>query len=82
MLDALDRPASPEPAESWLDGLHEALAELPEGQRQAIELRVVEDLDYDGVAKRLDTTPAAARVRVHRGLSALRNLLTNSMEAQ
>jgi RNA polymerase sigma-70 factor (ECF subfamily) len=82
MLDALDRPASPGPTETWLDGLHEALAELPEGQREAIELRVVEDLDYDGVAKRLDTTPAAARVRVHRGLAALRNLLTNSMEAQ
>jgi RNA polymerase sigma-70 factor, ECF subfamily len=82
MLDALDRPASPEPAETWLDGLHQALADLPEGQREAIELRVVDDLDYDGVAERLDTTPAAARVRVHRGLAALRNLLTNSMEAQ
>jgi RNA polymerase sigma-70 factor (ECF subfamily) len=82
MLDALDRPASPEPADAWLDGLDEALAELPEGQREAIELRVVDDLDYDGVARRLDTTPAAARVRVHRGLAALRNLLTNSMEAQ
>ena len=82
LLDALDRPAWPAPEEAWLEGLDDALAELPDGQREAIELRVVDDLDYEGIAERLDTTPAAARVRVHRGLTALRNFLTNSMEAQ
>ena len=60
------------PEETWLDGLDEALDELPESQREAIRLRVVDDLSYDEVADRLGTTPAAARVRVHRGLSALR----------
>jgi len=75
----LDRPEI-QPNESWLEGLDEALAALPPGQREAIELRVVDDLDYDGVAERLDTTPAAARVRVHRGLAALRIRLSNSKE--
>jgi RNA polymerase sigma-70 factor (ECF subfamily) len=64
-----------EPTEAWLDGLDEALAELPEGQREAIRLRVVDDLAYEQVAASLGTTPAAARVRVHRGLASLRNRL-------
>jgi RNA polymerase sigma-70 factor (ECF subfamily) len=71
----------PEPSERWLDGLDEALAELPESQRDAIRLRVVDDLDYADVGRALGTTPAAARVRVHRGLSALRSRLANTMEA-
>jgi RNA polymerase sigma factor (sigma-70 family) len=60
------------PEESWLDGLDEALDELPESQREAIRLRVLDDLEYADVASALGTTPAAARVRVHRGLSTLR----------
>jgi RNA polymerase sigma factor (sigma-70 family) len=67
-----------EPEERWLDGLNEALAELPEGQREAIRLRVEDDLEYDRVAASLGTTPQAARVRVHRGLAALRNRLSDS----
>ena len=65
-----------EPEEAWLDGLDEALAELPEGQREAIRLRVVDDLAYEQVAASLGTTPEAARVRVHRGLASLRNRLS------
>jgi RNA polymerase sigma factor (sigma-70 family) len=71
-LPALSAPAE----EAWLDGLDEALDALPESQREAIRLRVVEDQTYDDVAAALGTTPAAARVRVHRGLSALRARLT------
>ena len=65
---------------SWLDGLDDdltaALADLPDGQRRAIELRVVADQAYAEVARQLDITPQAARVRVHRGLSAIRRRLT------
>jgi RNA polymerase sigma factor (sigma-70 family) len=67
-----------EPEERWLDGLEDALAELPEGQREAIRLRVEDDLAYDDVAASLGTTPEAARVRVHRGLAALRNRLSDA----
>jgi RNA polymerase sigma factor (sigma-70 family) len=73
-------PAPDQPDESWLEGLDDALADLPPGQREALRLRFAEDLPYDGMAEALHTTPAAARVRVHRALSALRNRLTNSME--
>src|SRR5262249_21600463 len=64
--------ASADPDESWLDGLDEALDgaldDLPAGQGDAIRLRVVDELEYEDVARELGTTPAAARVRVHRGL--------------
>jgi RNA polymerase sigma-70 factor (ECF subfamily) len=80
LLEQLDRPAAAaEPDATWLDGLdgdvERALEDLPEGQRAAIELRVVEDLSYEEVGDALGTSPRAARVRVHRGLRTLRSLL-------
>jgi RNA polymerase sigma factor (sigma-70 family) len=69
-----------QPTEAWLDGLDDALADLPDEQRQAIGLRVLADLSYDDIAAALDTTPGAVRVRVHRGLAALRNRLQVSKE--
>jgi RNA polymerase sigma-70 factor, ECF subfamily len=81
LLEALDRPSAPaEPSESWLDGLDEALAELPEGQRRAIRLRVIDDLSYEEVADELGTSPLGARVRVSRGLSTLRTRMTSALE--
>jgi RNA polymerase sigma factor (sigma-70 family) len=77
--DRLDEPASTtEPDDTWLEGLDEAFDELPKGQRAAIELRVLDDLGYDRVAAELATTPAAARVRVTRGLGFLRERLTST----
>jgi RNA polymerase sigma factor (sigma-70 family) len=60
------------PEQSWLNGIDELLDELPADQRRALELRVLEDLTYAGVASRLSITPENARTRVHRALSALR----------
>ncbi len=73
--------ASSEPDETWLDGLGETLDDLPSGQADAIRLRVIDELEYDEVARELGTTEAAARVRVHRGLSALRHRLRERLEA-
>ena len=50
VLDAADRAGRAEPDETWLDGLDEALAHLPEAQQDAIRLRVVDDLGYDEAA--------------------------------
>jgi RNA polymerase sigma factor (sigma-70 family) len=80
VLDAADRAAAAEPSESWLDGIDEALAHLPEAQQQAIRLRVVDDLGYDEAAERLEATPQAVRARVSRGLSALRKHFSTSTE--
>lgn len=44
------------------------LAELPVDYRDAVRLRVVDELDYAEVAERLRITEQAARARVSRGL--------------
>jgi RNA polymerase sigma-70 factor (ECF subfamily) len=55
---------------------HEAmalLAQLPEGQRELVRARVIDEIDYDELAQEFELTPAAARKRVSRGLEALRH---------
>jgi RNA polymerase sigma factor (sigma-70 family) len=75
--------AGVEPSEHWLDGLEAelaiAVAELPGGQRRAVELRVINGLPYDEIADRLSCSPTAARVRVSRGLAQLRARLEGSL---
>jgi RNA polymerase sigma-70 factor (ECF subfamily) len=56
-------------------GLGAALTQMSPAEREAVELRVVGELDYHEVASRLDCSESAARVRVHRGLVRLRQLL-------
>jgi RNA polymerase sigma factor (sigma-70 family) len=48
-----------------------ALAELSAEQRDAVRLRVVDELDYPTVANRLGISEQAARARVSRGLRML-----------
>jgi RNA polymerase sigma factor (sigma-70 family) len=48
-----------------------AVDQLPEHERQALELRVVDELSYDEVAEQLAIRPAAARLRVSRALRRL-----------
>lgn len=47
------------------------LAKLPADQREAVRLRVVEDLPYEEVAARLGLTAAGVRTRVWRALQRL-----------
>ena len=49
-----------------------SLEPLPDEQRRALELRVVDDLDYAEIAERLELTPEGARTRVFRALGTLR----------
>ena len=49
-----------------------ALDSLPDDQRRALELRIVDELDYAEIGKRLEITPAGARTRVFRALGTLR----------
>jgi len=78
LQERLDRPQGLEdqaPESTWADGADELLETLPADQREAVRLRVLEDLEYSDVARALGTTPAAARVRVHRGLKTLKRHL-------
>jgi RNA polymerase sigma factor (sigma-70 family) len=51
--------------------LERGLLSLPEHERSALELRVLDELPYAQVAKRLAIRPAAARLRVSRALRRL-----------
>ena len=65
---------------SGLADLREAvgreLGSLPSDQRDAVRLRIVDELSYDDVAARLGISPQTARARVSRGLRALARALT------
>jgi len=50
------------------DALLEALATLGDEQRDALQLRVIDELSYPDIASRLGCAEAAARQRVSRGL--------------
>jgi len=52
-----------------------ALAELGSEQREAVRLRVVDELGYGAIAGRLGISEQAARARVSRGLRALATAL-------
>lgn len=52
-------------------GLTLAMSGMPPAEREAVELRVIEELDYREIAARLNCSVVAARVRVHRGLARL-----------
>jgi RNA polymerase sigma-70 factor (ECF subfamily) len=58
-----------------LAGLRAAVAreleDLPAGEREAVRLRVVDELEFEEVARRLTITEAAARQRVSRALRRL-----------
>src|SRR6185503_9883059 len=55
--------------ESHRTALAAALAQIGPGERDAVQLRVVEEMDYAEIANALACSEAAARTRVHRGLA-------------
>jgi RNA polymerase sigma factor (sigma-70 family) len=57
-----------------------ALSDLPAQQRDAVLLRIVDELGYDEIASRLGCSTQSARARVSRGLRALRSTLERSQE--
>jgi RNA polymerase sigma-70 factor (ECF subfamily) len=59
-------------------GLAAELGRLSGEQRQALQLRVVEEMPYEEVARRLGVSEPAARARVSRGLQALQRALSTA----
>ena len=58
-------------ASSMGPALHTAVSGLPSEQRAALELRVVQQLSYDEVSRKLGCSQNAARLRVSRALRTL-----------
>lgn len=62
-------------AESSARRIHRALADLPEGTRQLLELVAVDGLTLADAAAAVGISPIAARVRMHRARKTLRGAL-------
>jgi len=58
-----------------------ALDQMSGGEREAVQLRVVGELDYREIAERLGCSEGAARGRVHRGLARLNDLMKTEAPA-
>lgn len=55
--------------------LSDAMNRMSGAERDAVELRVIAELEYREIATRLRCSEAAARTRVHRGLARLSELM-------
>jgi RNA polymerase sigma-70 factor (ECF subfamily) len=62
--------------------LERELSRLSESQREALKLRVLEELSYEDMAVRLGVSQQTARARVSRGLRALSRALEPYHSAQ
>jgi len=58
---------------SWVERIME---ELPEQQKMVLQLRDVEEYDYDEIAEMLDMQPTAVRVALSRARKTVREKLT------
>jgi len=59
----------------WKAGLWSAVAQLPDGQRQALVLRYGAELGYNEMAETMGCPLGTAKSRVFHGLQALRRML-------
>ena len=77
----LDDPSTHEKrllAQLDVERLHEALDRLPIDYRESLILRYHEELALEDVAEALEISLSCAKMRVHRGLKKLREILENT----
>ena len=67
-----DPPAVPDEPEHYDDAFESIIGGLPDGTKDALRLRFVEDLEYEGIAARLGCSTVAARQRVSTAVRTLR----------
>lgn len=58
------------------------LSDLPEPQRAAIVMRVLDELDYDEIANKADVSEDVIRARVSRGLRRMRDSMSDAALAE
>lgn len=78
-MDSLeDMITSQERADEIVEQVRSAIARLPPGQREVVEMHKLRGMSMAEVAERLDIREGAARVRAHRGYKALARMLGSS----
>ena len=63
-----------------LDAMRTAISGLPEALREALELRIGQDLSYQEIAAVLDVPIGTIRSRIHNAVEQLRSRLTCRVE--
>ncbi|WP_417197178.1 RNA polymerase sigma factor [Bizionia sp.] len=61
-----------------LDWVSKIMADLPEQQKMVVQLRDIEQYDYNEIAKMLDMNETAVRVALSRARKTIREKLTNT----
>ena len=61
-----------------LDWVGRIIEDLPEQQKMVIQLRDIEQYDFDEIAKMLDMNNTAVRVALSRARKTIREKLTNT----
>ena len=61
--------------DATIERVRVAIAQLPSGQREVVELHKLQGMSMAQVSQRLQIREGAARVRAHRGYKALARLL-------
>lgn len=79
-LPTLEADPGPSPDPGLERTVKEALAQLPEAQREAIVLHRYEGLSFGEIAEAIGVTESAVKVRAHRGYEKLRALLGHLKE--
>lgn len=71
----------PDHAAGVVDSMHlrELIDRLPDGERDVIEMRFMEDLDVAATARRLGKSPGAVRVAQFRAIARLRGLIAEGV---
>jgi RNA polymerase sigma-70 factor (ECF subfamily) len=65
-------------ARDSVDWVSKIIEELPEQQKIILQLRDIEEYDFDEIAKVVDMNPAAIRVALSRARKTIREKLTNT----
>ena len=60
----------------WKRSLWKFVAQLPDGQRQALVLRFAEQLSYEEIAETLECPLGTVKSRIFHGLATLRQMIT------
>lgn len=64
--------------EEWKRSLWGAVATLPDGQREVLVLRFSEQLSYEEIAEVMQCPLGTVKSRIHHGLAALRERITDA----
>lgn len=67
-------PPAPEPSAAVDGGIEHLLKELPEGHREVVRLRFVDDLDLAEIAEALSIPVGTVKSRLHNALEVLRRI--------